>query len=71
MSKNSVSSRSMALGVLDREAVEAVSDLADTYAFQVASALPVEDTYSLQQGLAGAFLSFLAEAALLLSNLKS
>lgn len=55
----------MALGTLDRSVVHCIAELADDYAMRVLDDLPnVEDDQARADGLAGAFLSFLAEAIL-------
>jgi hypothetical protein len=59
----------MALGVADREVIDRVSCLADTYAEQIADALPeVDSEETLRRGLAGTLMSFLADA-LVVANL--
>lgn len=61
----------MALGVLDRTTIEEVAALADSYADQIIDDLPsVESEEHLRNGLAGALLSFLADAVLLAHSLR-
>jgi hypothetical protein len=56
---------SVALGTLDHEAVATIATLADDYALRILDDLPnVETEEELRDGLAGALLSFLAEAIL-------
>jgi hypothetical protein len=61
----------VALGVLDRSTIEVVAALADDYAMRVLDDLPqVESEEALRDGLAGAFLSFLADAVLTAHNMR-
>lgn len=61
----------MALGVLDRTTIEEVATLADSYADRIIDDLPsVESEEQLRNGLAGALLSFLADAVLLAHSLR-
>ena len=63
---------SVALGTLDRTTVDTVVALADDYALRVLDDLPqVESEDALRNGLAGAFLSFLAEAILTARNMRA
>ena len=63
---------SVALGTLDRATVETVAALADDYALRVLDDLPrVESEAELRDGLAGAFLSFLADAILTAHNMRA
>lgn len=60
----------MALDVLDHTTIEEVTALADYYADRIIHDLPsVESEEQLRNGLAGALLSFLAEAVLLAHSL--
>jgi hypothetical protein len=62
----------MALGTLEHGTVQVVADLADSYADRVLDDLPnVESEAELHDGLAGAFLAFLAEAVLTAHNMRS
>ena len=61
----------VALGVLDRSTIEVVAALADDYAMRILDDLPnVESEEALRDGLAGALLSFLADAVLTAHNLQ-
>ena len=63
---------SMALGVADRVTVETITTLADNYALRVLDELPtVESEEALRNGLAGAFLCFLAEAVLTANSMRA
>ena len=56
---------SVALGTLDHSVVAEIADLADDYALRILDDLPnVTSEAELRDGLAGALLSFLAEAIL-------
>ena len=56
---------SMALGTLDRSVVVEIAALADDYALRILDDIPnVRSEAELRDGLAGALLSFLAEAIL-------
>jgi hypothetical protein len=62
----------MALGTLDHSVVLDIAELADDYALRVLDDLPnVTDDNEARDGLAGAFLSFLAEAILTAHNEKA
>lgn len=55
----------VALGTLDHSVVATIADLADDYAMRILDDIPsVETEEELRDGLAGALLSFLAEAIL-------
>jgi hypothetical protein len=59
----------MDTGVLDPdEATTSLTTLAETYADEVIASLPEEDLEVLRKGLTGAFLSFLVDAALILTS---
>ena len=59
----------MALGTLDSSTVATIADLADDYALRILDDLPqVESEAELRDGLAGALLSFLAEAIMTAHN---
>lgn len=59
----------VALGTLDHSVVHDIATLADDYALRILDDLPsVESEAELRDGLAGALLSFLAEAILTAHN---
>jgi hypothetical protein len=58
--------------MIDRATIDTVAALADDYAVRVLDDLPgVESEDALREGLAGAFLSFLADAVLTANNMRS
>jgi hypothetical protein len=62
----------VALGVLDRSTIVVVAALADDYAMRILDDLPnVESEEALRDGLAGALLSFLADAVLTAHNMQT
>jgi hypothetical protein len=63
---------SVVLGTLDHSVVAEIADLADDYALRILDDLPnVTSEAELRDGLAGALLSFLAEAILMAHHQRS
>jgi hypothetical protein len=63
---------SVALGTLEHATVREIADLADDYALRILDDLPnVTTEAELRDGLAGALLSFLAEAILTAHNQRT
>jgi hypothetical protein len=62
----------MALDTLEKSTVQTIADLADSYALRILDDLPnVGTEEELRDGLAGALLSFLAEAILSAHSLQA
>jgi len=62
----------MALGLADRVAVQAITDLADAYAERVVDdLLSMESAEQLTRALSGCFLGFLADAVAVANSLQT